>query len=580
MNLKTGILAVGALLIFAAPFFSVRSATAMRVPAAPTCDEVYVIQSNDWLSKISEKFLGNRDLYPAIVSATNQQHQTDPSFPQIVDANRIEAGWRLCIPAADAAPQIIANVNTVVPLQLAPPAVLPTEYTVDNFLAEHTFPPGVNADWFLSVPEPVAKYPVLPEHQARRDAYGYRSNYLWNENLSEKYYLTSGIFDAIPPDVYLFDAPTDSVLPRYRYPPNVTLPTGLTTNQYGWRGVPIELHKPERTIRIAALGASTTVGGHSLKSSYPEFLQHWLNLWARDSGQNVRFEVINAGREGLNSSDIAAVMHFEVLPLDVDYVIYYEGSNQFHPEQVVTFPPEYQMGKPPAGVIPNFANVESDDKTLLDYLSEYSALAARARSIVEQFLVTGEEPPKPAQTFFLAAGQDEMHPSRAALDNALDLRRILIHLDQIKADADANGVQMVMTTFNWFVYDDMVLDPQRNRNLYGYINRVYWPISYTNMRRAADYQNRVFRMWAEQSRVPIIDVAGIMPKQADLFDDAIHNKYLGTRIRAWTIFEQLLPLLRQDIESGKLPRPARFNYTHHPTINDTVIVHPLPVSGQ
>ncbi|RMF04263.1 MAG: LysM peptidoglycan-binding domain-containing protein, partial [Chloroflexi bacterium] len=189
MNLKTGTLAVSALLIFAAPFFSAPSVAAMPVPAAPVCDEIYVIQSNDWLSKIAEKFLGNRDLYPAIVSATNQQHQTDPSFPQIVDANRIEAGWRLCIPAADAAPQIIADVTTVEPLQLSPPAVLPAEYKLDDYLAEHTFPPGIKADWFLSSPEPVAKYPVLPEHQARRDAYGYRSNYLWNENLSEKYYL-------------------------------------------------------------------------------------------------------------------------------------------------------------------------------------------------------------------------------------------------------------------------------------------------------------------------------------------------------------------------------------------------------
>ena len=327
------------------------------------------------------------------------------------------------------------------------------------------------------------------------------------------------------------------------------------------------------------MGASTTVGGHTLRHSYPEFLEHWLNLWSQSNSYDVKFEVINAGREGLNSNDIAAVVRYEVLPLDVDYVIYYEGSNQFHPETVVSFPPEYTLGKPPAGVVPNLANVDSENKNFLDYLSEYSALAARARSIVEQFLVTGQEPPKPEQTFHLPAGLNELNPSRQQLGNALALRKILGDLDQIKQDLDAQNVKMLMTTFNWFAYDKMVLDPGRHRNLYAYLNRVYWPISYTNMRRAADFQNRVFKKWAIANRVQIIDVAGQMPKQPDLYDDAIHNTYLGTRIRAWLIFESLLPLLKQDIESGALPQPAKMVYKEHPYIKPGYKVKELSIAG-
>lgn len=549
-------------------------------PPAAACHEIYTVQANDWLSKIAEKFLGDIDAYPAIVSATNTRHQADSTFPFITNADVIETGWRLCIPNSGQAEVIIAKNP---PPDAAAPPPLPEraspEYTLDTFLQEHTFAPDVKPDWVAATPKKVKKHAISATMQAIDDTYGYRANYLWNENLSDDYFLYGGIFDRVPPEVRVYRAPWGSVLPRYRYPPNVTLPTGLTTNRFGWRGSQIKLHKPANTIRIAAVGASTTVGGHSLPFSYPEFLQYWLNLWSQEQGYNVNFEVINTGREGLNSNDLVKVVHYELLPLDIDYIIYYEGSNQFHPETVVSFPPEFTMGQPPPGLVPNLNNVDSNDKSILDVLSEYSAIAARARSIVEIFLVTGKEPPKPEQTFFLPAGQNEMNPDRKHVRDALDLRRIQNDLDAIRQDAEANNIKMVMTTFTWFVYPGMVLDPQRHRNLYSYLNRVYWPISYENMRRAADYQNRVFRRWAADNRVPLIDVAGQMPKQPDLFDDAIHNTYLGSRIRAWLIFESLVPMLRQDIESGVLPRSARYHYAEHPYIKNDDYIRTLPVVG-
>jgi hypothetical protein len=185
---------------------------------------------------------------------------------------------------------------------------------------------------------------------------------------------------------------------------------------------------------------------------------------------------------------------------------------------------------------------------------------------VEQFLITGQEPPKPEQTFYLPEGLDEYNPDRQHLGNTLALGRILDDLDNIKQTLDTNNVKMVMTTFNWFVYKGMTLDPSRHRKLYVYINRLYWPISYTNMHRAADFQNQVFRRWAADNRVPVIDVTGLIPRQPDLYDDAIHNTYLGTRIRAWIMFESLVPLLKQDIENGTLPRPASKKYVQHPFI--------------
>jgi hypothetical protein len=531
-----------------------------------TCNEVYVVQASDWLSKIADKFLGDMSAYPVIVAATNEQHELDASFAQIVSPDRIEVGWKLCVPARPEAETLLTSAPPPPSPELLFPEVLVDEYTLDDFVAGHEFSSEIVPDWIYSDPEPLPKLAVLPEYQAARDKYGYRANYLWNEHLKDAYFFNSGIFDAIPPEVHLYEAPWGTVLPRYRYPPNVTLPTGITTNEFGWRSPSISLNKPERTIRIAAVGASTTVGGHSFPYSYPEHLQHWLNLWSEHNGYDIKFEVINAGREGLSSNDIAAVVRYEVLPLEVDYVIYYEGANQFNVRTVMSYPDDIIFGQPPAGLVPNFANMDAEDKTLLDRLAEHSALAGRVRSIVELFSITGEEPPKPKQTFHLPEGLDELKPDRAHLGDVLALERVLRDLDEIKTDLDANNVKMLLGTFNWFVYDGMVLDPKRHRNIYGHLNRVYWPISYANMRRMADFQNRVFRMWAAENNVHVIEVAGLMPRHPDLYDDAIHNRPLGIKIRAWINFEALLPLLKQDIEEGVLPRPDQVYLEEHPYI--------------
>jgi hypothetical protein len=245
---------------------------------------------------------------------------------------------------------------------------------------------------------------------------------------------------------------------------------------------------------------------------------------------------------------------------------------------MVSYPADITFGQPPAGVAPNFANVDSNDKTWLDQLSEYSALAARARSLVEQFSITGSEPAKPEQTFFLPDGLNEFKPDQAHLGRALALKAILADLSKIKHDLEAQNVKFVLATFDWFVYDGLVLDPARHRVLYGYLNRIYWPISYANMRRMADLQNRVFRLWAAENRVSLIDVAGQMPKHPDLYDDAIHNTELGIRIRAWINFQTLVPLLKRDIETKRLPRPARLFYQEHPYLQPEYETRALAVN--
>jgi len=72
-----------------------------------TCDSDVIVQKDDWLSKIADKFFDDVLAYPAIFEATNAKAATDSSYATIADANIIEPGWKLCIPTAEYAQSIL-----------------------------------------------------------------------------------------------------------------------------------------------------------------------------------------------------------------------------------------------------------------------------------------------------------------------------------------------------------------------------------------------------------------------------------------------------------------------------------------
>src|SRR5688572_1686862 len=62
-----------------------------------TCEKDLIVQVDDWLSKLSEKFYGDVLAFPAIFEATNAKAQVDNSYAALEDPNLIEPGWKLCI---------------------------------------------------------------------------------------------------------------------------------------------------------------------------------------------------------------------------------------------------------------------------------------------------------------------------------------------------------------------------------------------------------------------------------------------------------------------------------------------------
>lgn len=115
-----------------------------------TCDSDVVVQADDWLSKIAEKFYGDPLAYPAIASATNAIAASDDSYATISNFDIIEPGWKLCVPsAADAEVTLSEPIVELVSLADLPAPEISTislGFGVDPPFAPHVV--AIEKGWF------------------------------------------------------------------------------------------------------------------------------------------------------------------------------------------------------------------------------------------------------------------------------------------------------------------------------------------------------------------------------------------------------------------------------------------------
>lgn len=449
-------------------------------------------------------------------------------------------------------------------LMQRPAAGLGKNAAAMKHLARLPVPEGVDARWFEEDPAPLPKRPRDPQLDALFDAERdpVRANELtklWNREFV-LYELGSrdhrgGYFAGWPDAFFVFAPPEKTPHPRYRFAGGVTSPNGLSTNRLGFRGPEIQLDKPRGVVRIAFAGASTTQGAAG-SLSYPEHVAHWLNLWLASKGTAVHVDVINAGREGLTSPSIAAIVRQELLPLEPDLVVYYEGSNQFGFRDLLVSP----TGEP--------LRWESRAAgTGSGWLATHSALVRSLSVAVGAFgRGDGREVSKPDYVLEWPAGLDEQDPDLSRTDLLpAGLRQVLSDLDSIRGALGSIDTELALCSFAWLVREGMVLDPLRDARLFEHLNRDWWPYRYRDMRRMADFQNRVLRKYARVHGVTFLQVAEHLPEDAALFADAIHTRPSGTRLRAWVTFLELLPWLEERLGAGTLPRPDARRLERHPS---------------
>lgn len=432
--------------------------------------------------------------------------------------------------------------------------------------ADAPLPSDIDPGWINVPPPPLSnKGPIDPQllQRARtpRDPKIQPFELLrtWNSRHAERVACDShGLIGKLPPPLLVFDPSEPNGRPPFRYPLARTLPGGLTTNRFGWRGEDIPLDKPSGTIRLAFVGASTTVGLWDLPFSYPEYVVHWLNLWAVRAGLAVRFDGINAGREGLDSTSIAAVIAQEVMPAEPDAVVYYEGANQSLCSQTdATDPLRATQTRSPSNL-----------RKILGVMGAHSQLARRLEELALRLDARdGHEPIKPRSfgTWF-KPGLDESRPLETEAALPEPERLVLASLDNARDALRDAGAVFVLSSFVWLVYDGMRLDPLRHLAIYRYLNEWCWPYRYAEVRRALNLHNRILEQYARMHDLPFIDVASAFPYDPDLFFDAIHLNSDGTRMHAWIVFRALVALVREQIASGTWPRPDRVALLEHPGI--------------
>jgi hypothetical protein len=421
--------------------------------------------------------------------------------------------------------------------------------------------PSVSVGWYVERPQSIPRIPLTPEMKARSEAYPtepWAPFFEWNlahvraEACSPARDVVMGGLE----DFYYFESKDGSRFPAYRHLRHVSPPGWFVTNNYGWRGPDIALNKPLNRIRIAFVGASTTIDAFGLPFSHPELVGYWLNRWASANGIPYSFDVINTGRSGIQSNSIAAIVKQELVPVEPDLVIYYEGANQLWPDRVVTLDDKRRYS--PVRTTYRIRTVAEN----------YSALVRRVGTALDRFEGRGGyEPRKPASHINWPAGVDERNPVLDLSKLPMDLPNIVACLDTIRTALRQIDSELVVSSFVWIVHDKMRLDPDRDANLHNYLNRTYWPYTYADMRRIADFQNRVFEKYARTHGLPFIDMAAEFPQDPALAIDAIHFRYPGIALQAWIFFQHLIPMIQERIADGRLPKPQKVTRSGHPAFD-------------
>jgi hypothetical protein len=390
---------------------------------------------------------------------------------------------------------------------------------------------------------------------------------VWNRNLVERTACTAGsTFRKLPPPLLVFDPSGPTMHPPYRYRPGLGGRGGLVTNRFGWRGPDLPVDKPTRTVRLAFVGASTTVGLHGLPFSYPEYVVHWLNLWATRNRLDVHFDGINAGREGIWVFDIEAIIRNELLPFEPDLVLFYEGGNRaLCSRRQFSLRGPRTAARPPPGRGWHLA------ERIVAATGAYSVLARRLEVALVQLKASGGlEPAKPSLEIEWPTGLDEAEPDLTSPTLPTHLTEMIGALDTSRRVLAANGGELAVSTYVLLAHEGLRLDPRRDAMVYHSLNELCWPLRYADMRRDMDLNNRVLERYAAAAGVPFIDVAGAFPPDPSLFFDAVHFNDNGTRVHAWIVFRALLPIVRERLQSGAWPRPDRVAQSQQTPITPSV----------
>jgi len=427
-------------------------------------------------------------------------------------------------------------------------------------LSSITYQREMDPEWFFQPPAPIEKVPnpeLVERTKANPNASGLE-NYIWNDAVLAKTDPgTVSVIRGIKVEkLYTFRSFDGSTSPRFRlYPDNDFRPTPWITNHWGWMSPDVTFRKPPNTVRVGLIGDSTS---HNL---YAFHLQSFLNSWAQKRGFAVRFQVMNAARQGLGRGDGIAALQYELSPMGLDYLyVYYAPSFSVDAAQMALWR-ELAPGARPAPPEHNVNRVSLIAHRLLDPIANNSALARRIRDIATHEAPDSilQEPEKPECKLLIKPATDPY------------FKNLANQLGRIKAIADNTQTHLIVSTERLCAWDGMGLTNATNKHLFEVLNGpLFWPLTYRQLRQMLAFHNGTITAWAKANDVTIVDVDGRMPRLPNLYVDAHHDITVSQRMRAWLIFEAMIPQLISDLEFRRVPKANGSTAASHPYLDQPI----------
>jgi hypothetical protein len=438
-------------------------------------------------------------------------------------------------------------------------------------LARITYQAGVDPEWFFLLPARL-EMPKNPELLARHAANPREldaENFIWNSALlaAPTSRLLEVARDLNVESLFAFPSYDGSTAPLYRlYPGHDFSPTPWVTNRWGWLGSDAPVRKPPHVVRIGIIGDSTA------QIINPLAVQTYLDAWAKSRGHDVRFEVFSAARLGIGEADAVATLRYELGPMGLDFVYQTFGPSfswQQNAAQMRQFAQPFDAGERPVDA----HRMRDAVQRLLAPMVHVSALVQRTNDLIAENGPSGAvlpEPDKPKIALRLPPGTEgEIVLGDARKDPYFG--ELIRNLDKYKETADRTHTTPLVTRERVCAWDGMVLRRGANDRLYQMLNSsVFWPFSYADVRTILDAQNRVIAAWAKVNGVEAVDIDGRMPFDPDLCNDPWHDTELGQQMRAWLIFQALLPQLEDGLARGLLPRANGIDSDVHPYLDKPI----------
>ena len=426
---------------------------------------------------------------------------------------------------------------------------------------------SVDRSWFDLSPPAYASQRSSPEllqqllRQAKEALGGdsIEATYVWNTNwLNEVACVSESLqvhFAKLPDRILTFTAPGDDIYPTYRLTHSFTF-DNLSINRFGFRGPDIDFQKPPRTIRIAIAGSSTVMDSPGNLFSYPELAVNWLNVWAARHGRDVKFEVINGGRSGVLVLSVEKIITREILPLRPDLVIFDATAHDAQGPHILEEIVKLEGKEDREGLKVALA---ARREAALGHglaITDWSAVARRIYIAVHAGSADDAELSKPKQSVVWPPGVSEQTPDPDASNLPMSLPDTIATLDRIRRAVSEAGSELAVSSAVWLTNPALRLDVIRNWSVFESLNSTYYPATLSSLDRAVKFQNKVFAAYSQRRGIPYLDIQTEMPLDADLFFDIVHTTQDGSRIKAWILFNQLLPFIVAKLDSGEWPRAA------------------------